>query len=187
MIAPVKRRRGRAPTTEREQIGVADAMQRLALSRKQIEREIDAGMPHERDGIKYQFYWPDIRIWRDEHIRDMAAREKPAGGASPASTSRNRVLAAQAELAEIEVATARGALIPTAAAEAWFQTACTRVRARLLSLPPKLAAAAVGHKTPREAQSALQPILYEVMEELHRGDDVPRFDADTAGAAAAAG
>jgi len=167
------RSRGRAPTAAREQIGIKETEKRLALSRKQIQRDMEAGMPFDRQGTRLMFPWPDIRIWRDERIRELSARAAQPTGEDD---WKKRKLAAEAELAELEVAQMRGALIPVEEFHRHLETAFSRVRARLLSLPPKLGAAAVGHSTPREAQAALEPIIYEVMEELHRSDDIPPYD-----------
>ena len=153
---------------------MTEAMTRLALSRKQVEREIEAGMPsfRKKNG-QIAIYWPDARVFRDEQIRERTLKEKAAGGPADGKESRKRKEEAEAQLAEIEVVKALKTWMPVADAEKWFVDACTRVRARLLALPPRLAAVGVGHKSPREAQAALSPVIYEVMEELQKGDDVP--------------
>lgn len=175
-MSEVKRSRGRAPVQKREEISMAEAMTRLALSRKQVERELDAGMPGGRNTSgKIVVIWPDARIWRDEQIKQRAMKERAAGGPANPNDAKNRKLEAEAELAEIEVAKARRELIPVAESEKFLADAFTRVRARLLALPPRLAAVGVGHKTPRDAQAALSPVIYEVMEELQKGDDVPLY------------
>lgn len=173
-----RRSRGRAPTIAREEITMAQAMKWLAISRKQVEREIEAGMPAEKREGRVIIFWPDARVWRDEQIREKERQAKPLGGPKAAHEARNRKAEAEADLAEIEVAKARRELVPVAEAEGWFEAACARIRGKLLSLPPRLATAGVGHQSPRDAQAALQPIVYEVMEELHRGDDVPIMDTD---------
>jgi hypothetical protein len=165
------RSRGRAPAQKRELIPLAQLLVRLALSRKQVQREVEEGMPHER-GPKnaLRFPWPDCRIWRDEKIRERATIEaRPTN----AKDSRDRKEAAEAELAELKVQRERGALIPIDVHERLMEDAFARVRARLLGLPPRLGAMGVGHKTPREAQAALEPVISEVMGELHRAEDVP--------------
>lgn len=177
-MTAVKRSRGRAPVQKREEISCAEAETRLALSRKQIERQLEAGMPGERRSGRIVIFWPDARIWRDEHIRETTLREKALGGPGNANDAKKRKLDAEAELAEIEVAKARGEVVPVEEATRWFEGVCTRVRGKLLGLIPRLATASVGHSTPREAQVALQPIVHEVMDELHRGDDVPIMDED---------
>lgn len=178
-MAEVKRSRGRAPTTKREEISMAEAMTRLALSRKQVERELDDGMPGGRDKSgRVYVTWPDARIWRDEQIKQRTLKEKAAGGPTDSKESRKRREEAEAQLAELEVVKMLKEWMPVTDAEKWYADACTRVRARLLALPPRLAAVGVGHKSPREAQAALAPVIYEVMEELQKGDDVPLMVID---------
>jgi len=174
------RSRGRAPAQKRELIPLAQLMVRLAISRKQAQREVEEGMPHERGPRNVlRFPWPDCRIWRDEKIRERAATE-----AQPTSMKelRNRRETAEAELVELKVQRERGSLIPFDVHERLLEDAFARVRARLLGLPPRLGAMGVGHKTPREAQAALEPVIAEVMGELHRADDVPfTTEADDGG------
>lgn len=167
----VTRSRGRPPSQQREVIKLAALMTRLALSRKQVAREVEEGMPHERGANQaLLFPWPDCRIWRDEKIRERAKAEAQP---TDAKGSRNRREAAEAELAELKVARERGSLIPFDVHDRLLEDAFARVRARLIGLPPRLGAMGVGHKTPRAAQAALEPVIAEVMGELHRADDVP--------------
>jgi hypothetical protein len=178
-VAEVKRSRGRAPTTKREEISMTEAMTRLALSRKQVEREIESGMPSDRKKNGHIIlYWPDARVWRDEQIRERTLKEKAAGGPADGKESRKRREEAEAQLAELEVVKVLKTWIPIDDAKKWYADACARVRARLLALPPRLAAVGVGHKSPREAQAALAPVIYEVMEELQKGDDVPLLEIE---------
>lgn len=182
------RSRGRAPAQEREFITLGAVVIRLAISEKQVQREMAEGMPHEREESgKLKFPWPDVRVWRDEQIRERAKTE--AAGGEPGDKGPSLVQArarrelAEAELAELELAEKRGELVPAAEFDRALEEAFGRARARLLALPPKLGAHGVGHRTPREAQAALEPLIREVMEELHRAGDVPIESDDELAAA----
>jgi len=173
----VRRSRGAAPKGGRDWITNAECAIRLALSTKQIAREVEAGMPHERDGNKLKFPWPDVRIWRDEHIREMAKAEmRPADK----DDARKRREAAEADLAELKLSRERGEVLPVQDFEKLLENAFTRVRARLLAIPPKLGAYGVGHKNARDAQAALEPFVYEAMAELSEAGDVSFADEDAA-------
>lgn len=165
------RRRGRGPSVTPEEINLDEVMTRLALSHKQIQREMAEGMPHRRVGRALRFPWPEARLWRDEHIRDAAAA---AASPKPAQQdARGRKAEAEATLSELALEEKRGSLIDVAIHVRLLEEAFSRVRARLVAIKPKLGAAGVGHRTPIEAQAALAPLIDEVMDELHRAEDVP--------------
>lgn len=176
------RRRGRHPSTTPEEIPLDELMTRLALSHKQIQREMAEGMPHRRVGRALRFPWPEARLWRDEHIRDQAAA---ASAPKPAQLdARSRRAEAEATLAELALEERRGNLMPVEAHVRLLEDAFSRVRARLIALKPRLGANGIGHKTPTEAVAALAPLIDEAMAELHAATDVPEPIEDSPPAAA---
>lgn len=72
---------------------------------------------------------------------------------------------AQAELAEMNVAVRRGELAPVALLRDALEAAAARVRARLLSMPTKLAPVVAHMKAP-EAKAALEVAVHEALAEL---------------------
>jgi hypothetical protein len=157
-----------------ETIGISELCRRLALSPTQIARERKDGMPHEpsNGSTPMRFPWPACRVWRDEHIRAKAE----ASAAKAAADPKRRKLAAQADLAELELAKRRAELMTVAQYTRLVADTFGRVRAILLAMPPRLAAAGVGHQNERDAQAALDPLVYEVIDELHQAKDVPALD-----------
>jgi hypothetical protein len=123
------------------------------------------GMPHT---------WPDCMRWREAQLREQGRRE-----VSPTdeSEARARKLAAEAALAEIELARARGEVVPVADVERELGQVLDGLRARVLALPGKYA--------PRlglpiaQAQARLEEIGRELMAELaETADDIPDDERD---------
>jgi len=145
-------------------------------SSKQITRWVqETDIPHRRDGNELYFPWPGVRAWLFGYLE---AKGKRSAAPESFDDARKRKEIAEAEMAEIELATARNELVRTADAEAWFADACARVRARMDSLGPRAAAAAFGAETVQEAQARIQPVVDEVYAELRKTDDVPDMGED---------
>jgi hypothetical protein len=78
---------------------------------------------------------------------------------------------AEASMAELKLAQMRGELIPICDVERELERAFTAVRARLLAIPPKLAAV-LAPENPARARSLLEGAVLEVLAELQElGDD----------------
>ena len=80
-----------------------------------------------------------------ERLRSVAARSggRPPADSSPeAATAKERLTLAQAELAEVKLAAARGDLLPAAEVEATWTDAVASTRAALLAVPSRAAARA---------------------------------------------
>lgn len=72
---------------------------------------------------------------------------------------------AQAELAEMNVALRRGELAPVSMMRAGLEAAVMRARARLLSIPTKLAAMVAG-MPPAEAKAVIEDQIHDALREL---------------------
>jgi terminase small subunit / prophage DNA-packing protein len=72
---------------------------------------------------------------------------------------------AQAELAEMQVALKRGELAPVGVMRAGMEKAVAQARARLLSIPSKLARQVAGMKA-AEAKEAIEAQIHEALAEL---------------------
>lgn len=153
------------------------------VSEAQLERLFHQGMPHEKKtSRKIVIPMPDGRVWYHKYLVDKGKRQ-----AAPTSIdeARRRKEAAQAELAELELAEARRELMKVEDGERVIAEAFARVRARLLNLPPRIAGIVVGAESIQDAQARVDPLVREVMEELHKADDLPESpfkeeDADAA-------
>ena len=88
------------------------------------------------------------------------------------NTERARLTKAQADKTELEVAELQGTLIRVPAVTAHWQTKVAAVRARLLSLPTKLASAIAPPDRLGAAQDQAQALIYEALAEL-AGDGIP--------------
>jgi len=138
-----------------------------------IAAQEPSGLP-DRDGKRgREFQQPDCSI----NLRNREferGKEEAKRSAAVVDTGRTRHESARAELAELELAERRAQLVTVDGAEMWFASACHRVRARLIGLPSRLAPAILGARSVPEALARIEPLIHEVIEELRKGDDVPR-------------
>ena len=108
-----------------------------------------------------------------------------SGPAGPAlERERARLAAAQAGLAEMKLAAARGELLPADKVSLAVTSAFARVRTRLLAIPPKAAPRLVGKGRPAEIQALLTDYVEEALRELSEtrvigeSSDGLAYDAD---------
>ncbi|HEX6925655.1 MAG TPA: hypothetical protein VF167_09495 [Longimicrobiaceae bacterium] len=105
--------------------------------------------------------WPQFPVWYRQRLQQHA---KPANF----DEAKARKMAAEAELAEIELAKARGDALALSDLEAVVARDYTKVRERLQALPGRLAPLVVGVKSVGEATKLIVPVVREVMQELSR-------------------
>lgn len=131
-----------------------------------------------------KFWTPDVVKWRDDHVvRGATGSEDEEDGAETSKALRQRLLLAQTETAELELAQRRAELMTTEEYAEALSSAYGRVGAQLKSLPPKLAAAAVGVDTLHEGLARMEPLVHELLDELARADDVPPIEGASDAAA----
>lgn len=121
-----------------------------------------------------QFWTPDVVAWRDQHVV-----LRPTDGTPEGETTRDlqrRLLLAQTEDAELDLATKRGELLTVTAYRDALASAFGRVGARLKSMAPKLAVAVVGTDTLQDGLARVEPLVHELLRELADADDVPILD-----------
>lgn len=113
---------------------------------------------------------------RFAYIRRL--REQAAGrGASTATGAINiveeraRLAHHQANIAELEEATRRGALIQVERALAHWQDVQSSCRAKLLSVPTRLASLAAG-RSEREVEASARKLISAALAELARGKHI---------------
>lgn len=151
---------------EAELVTLSQAARYLGLTRQAIgvlARHSDAPVVHDEKGIRCR--WPAFARWREERL---LARATPADF----EEARARKMAAEAELAELELAQQRGALVTRQAVEEGVGHAFQRVRARLLALPAKASHELVGLADMVEVQRRLERQVDEVLRELGRPADM---------------
>jgi phage terminase Nu1 subunit (DNA packaging protein) len=110
------------------------------------------------------------------YLRDQAA--KAQAGAPDYASERARFIRARADLAEMEAAEKRGAVIPAADVEAAWIAVLARLRTRLLALPDRLAPLVHAEASPAGVRDTLRGALREALEELAETDVRPERDQD---------
>jgi phage terminase Nu1 subunit (DNA packaging protein) len=119
------------------------------------------------------------------YLRDQAA--KAQAGAPDYASERARFIRARADLAEMEAAEKRGAVIPAADVEAAWIAVLARLRTRLLALPDRLAPLVHAEVSPAGVRDTLRGALREALEELAESDVRPERDNDDTAEAAGNG
>lgn len=114
---------------------------------------------------KPRLVWPDFPRWREKELERQAKTEAAPTTFDEAKT---RKIAAEAELAELELAKERGSLIPIALHGERLAKILERVRARLVAIPGKVAPRLVGVASATEAQAMVNEAVAESLEELSR-------------------
>jgi hypothetical protein len=146
------------------------------VSEAQLERLFQQGLPHaKRSTRKVAIPMPEGRIWYHNYLVEKGKR---AAAPKDIDEAKHRKMAAEAELAEIELEKAREELMTVAEFEKAIGDAFSRVRARLTNLAPRLAGVVLGAGTVQEAQARAEPLVREAMEELRAADDVPAVDEE---------
>lgn len=148
----------------------------FGVSEAQLERHFQAGMPHEKKSSKKIYIpMPAGRVWYHEHL---VAKGKKLAAPKDIDDAKLRKAAAEAEMAELELAKLRGDTMLVDDHERMLGEAFGRARAKLLNLGPRAAGAAFGALTLQECQAKIEPIVTEIMEELCKADDVPDVEAE---------
>lgn len=139
--------------------------EKLAITPRQIRNLHDQGIPRQKSG---KYPWPEARDWYIEFKqREHARRMGYEGGAGDSwERSRARKTAAQALLAELEVAERRGLLVPVDTIAETLTVVGERIRQRLLGMPDRWALELVGIEEEVEAREVLERAVGEALEEL---------------------
>jgi phage terminase Nu1 subunit (DNA packaging protein) len=119
------------------------------------------------------------------YLRNQAA--KAQAGAPDYASERTRFIRARADLAEMEAAEKRGAVIPAADVEAAWIAVLARLRTRILALPDRLAPLVHAEASPAGVRDTLRGALREALEELAETDVRPERDNDDTAEAAGNG
>lgn len=93
--------------------------------------------------------------------------------------ARTRKLSAEAELAEIELAKAKGDLVPAALVIAAWEEVLRAMKAKLLAIPSKAAPVLAAEDNPGEVQKLLDTEIEEALNELSNYQ--PTVDATSTG------
>lgn len=158
----------------RELIAKAECARRFGVDVRSVTEWVKQGMP--KRGTR--FPWPEVMRWREDQLRDQGRREvKP----TDEGEARARKLAAEAALAELELAKARSEVVDVAEVERELGLVLDKLRARILALPGKYAPR-IGLPI-AQAQARLEDIGRELIGEL--ADVADEFEDDGPADAAA--
>ena len=120
------------------------------------------GAPVRKDGNRVWVQWPAFMRWREQELVRVAVQDANPGDLD---TARTRKANAEAELAEIEVAKARGEVVSVADYEGALARVLDRLTARLRAMPVRLA-----HLGP-EAEAAAEAEAERIVVELSAFDE----------------
>ena len=116
------------------------------------------GLPGNGEGRGRYYVWPEVLAW-------YLARNSGSGtGEDP--TARERKDMAEAELAELKLGQLRGTLLQVEDVRATWSEVLGRVRAKLLSIPPKAAVRLGDGLTAAQRQEVIQQEVDEALAEL---------------------
>lgn len=147
-----------------EELTASEAARRLGLTAQGLQGWLKKpGAPVRADGNKLLVQWPQFARWREQQMVESALT-----AAQPADfeEARARKVAAEAQLAELDLAVRRGDLVTLAEFEKTIAQAFDRVRSRMVALPGRLAPLVVGTETLPAAVSAIEPVIAEILHEL---------------------
>lgn len=156
-----------------DEIPQVDLIKVMGLSRNTLaEWARRPGCPRVQRAGKWLYQWPAFREW---YIGERIAAGSGQGKPSDLEEAKMRKLSAEAELAELELAKARGEVVPVARVREAALADHSRVRARLRDLPVRAVQAIAGKQTKAQQRAALEALVEEALGEL-RDMDVPDDD-----------
>ena len=118
------------------------------------------GCPARQSGRNWLYDTGEVVEWLKDRARKSAE-------APEAAEERARLLRAQAELKEMDIAVRRGDLVEREQAEKAWADLVMAFRARILQLPPR--GAELSGMRPAEAEARLKQLVQEALTELAEG------------------
>lgn len=143
---------------------VAQAAAHLFLSERRFHELLDQGTIERAERGAYDL--DQVREQYIEHLRAVAAGRASELGGLDLTAERARVAKEQADGLEMKNAAMRGELLPRADVHAAVTSANARVRAKLLSMPGKLAPILASLTAPAAIKERLTSAIYEALSEL---------------------
>lgn len=161
-----------------------EVAQIFGVSDQTVRKWVGKGCPVLKQGgqqREWQFSTADVSGW-------LVAQQKRSNSAEHVDLeeAKRRKLAAEAELAEIEAAAKRGELVPIDTVARVISDQFTACRARLLSIPTKLAPVLISSTDIVECRTLLEAAVDEALHELI-GYVAPEGDDGSAGSEADGG
>lgn len=150
----------------------------MGISSPTIDNWEKRGMPVQKKGgkgVANEYNTAEvIKWWASDEASPGASR------ATGEEAAKERKLTAEAGLAEIKLAEARGEVVPTDKAVKGFAKMTAAVRAKMLAIPTKLAPVVAVTTDIEMARAAIEEAVREALSEL--ADGVVTVDEDSADA-----
>ena len=138
----------------------------LESARRVQQLVADEGMPRRVQNGRPEYPWPDALKW---YIAFKVSAEAAKADPIDLEKARARKMAADAELAELELARVRGEQVPVETFRETVGAIATKIRAQLLAAPGRYSARIVGVDSLPDAQRHLDAIVRDVLNELSEG------------------
>lgn len=158
----------------RRYVGKGELAELLDVSDTTVDRWIRRGCPVHTKGGRGRAYTFDLGAvfeWRLAHERDLADQARKV---VKIDDERARKLAAERELAEIELARVRGELVPVDLVAERVTDEYERIRARLEAVASKVAPRVAATKSRNVCRDIVRAEIRAALEELSDGDSVAR-------------
>jgi len=145
-------------------VGIAHIAERLRLTPRRIQQLNGEGLPRVTRG-KYDV--DAVLDWYIAHLEKRLAGESDEDSHNVSQRKHElRLLAAKADLQEIELATKRRDLVSVIDVEKQMTDLVITTKARILSVPARLAADLVGEQSRVMAQAKVEKALKEALSHL---------------------
>ena len=141
----------------------SDTAQKLNVSLTTLDDWRRKGCPHTKTGKQVFFNLDDLNEWLNTR----------SGGELDYTQERAKLTRLQAEKVTLELEQQRGNLLPMELVIAAWQGHIANARAKMLALPPKAAAQAVGMESYLEVEQAITELIHEALDELST-DGLPK-------------
>lgn len=144
-------------------VNLIEAGQIFGVNRRTIDDWFAAGCPGEKVGRQWRIDTAEVTAWLRERERHLALREVSSIDAEDA---KRRKLAAEAALAEHELAVKQGLVAAIADWQAAMAAMIGAARAKLLPIPAKLGPMVAVESDPVVCEEILDTAIAEVLTEL---------------------
>jgi phage terminase Nu1 subunit (DNA packaging protein) len=141
----------------------SETAQKLNVSLTTLDDWRRKGCPHTKTGKQVYFEIKEIERWLDNR----------SSGELDYTQERAKLTKLHAEKATLELEQQRGNLIPMELVVETWQGHIANARAKMLALPPKAAAQAVGVESYLEIEQLITELVNEALDEL-QNDGLPK-------------
>lgn len=157
----------------------AQLAQELGRTEKVIGEWLKKGIPHAKNGGRYEFTIAEVVRWREDYVRNTHANGRPTGKVESDKEKRARARddaalresEARAEKLEMENAVRRNELAPIPEMQTVWEALVMKCRAKLLALPTKFAQEFAMEDRPAVIKEIAEEAVHEALNELAGGSN----------------